>query len=181
MPTVDALGLLAQGQQENLKAQDLAQAKADVVEQTSKVESTVKQLGDAQLAKDLAVLKDIQPPTAADTKRQAIQKLGDISDRIKQLEKQKNLDQAAALKDLLQEVKTGPFKNDQAQKIAQAIAKGDFNKAAELAKEAQKLAKDGKRRRRKNRPWPNNSRTSASRSTSWQETSSFRMSFRRPG
>ena len=143
VPDVDALGLLAQQKKEQQKSQDLAKVAGEIREEVSKVEATVKQLGDPQLTKDLDALKELECPNAQDAKREAIQKLGDISDRIKDLQKQKDLDQAQALKEMLQQVKT-PYSNDDAKKISQAVAKGDYNKAAELLKEAQKKVDDGK-------------------------------------
>jgi hypothetical protein len=143
VPDIDALGLLAQQKHEQQKSQDLARTAAEIRDQVSKVESTVKQLGDPQLTKDLDALKDMQNPNAQDAKRQAIQKLGDLNDRVKELEKKKELDQASALKEMLQQVKT-PYTNDDARKISQAVAKGEYNKAAELLKESQKKIEDGK-------------------------------------
>ena len=143
VPDIDALGLLAQQKHEQQKSQDLAKVAAEIRDQVSKVESTVKQLGDPQLTKDLDALKDMQSPDAQDAKRQAIQKLGDINDRVKELEKKKELDQASALKEMLQQVKT-PYNNEDARKISQAVAKGEYAKAAELLKEAQKKIEDGK-------------------------------------
>jgi hypothetical protein len=143
VPDIDALGLLAQRKNERQKSQDLAKVAAEIRDQVSKVESTVKQLGDPQLTKDLEGLKDMQNLDAQDAKRQAIQKLGDLNDRVKELQKKKDLDQAQALKEMLQQVKT-PYSNEDAKKISQAVAKGDYNKAAELLKEAQKKIDDGK-------------------------------------
>ena len=143
VPDLDALGLMAQQKKQQEKSQDLAKVASEIKDQVSKVESTVKQLGDPQLTKDLDALKDMQSPNAQDAKRQAIQKLGDINDRIKELQKQKELDQAQALKEMLQQVKT-PYSNEDAKKISQAVAKGEYNKAAELLKDVKKKIEDGK-------------------------------------
>ncbi len=143
VPDLDALGLLAQQKKEQQKSQDLAKVAGEIKEQISKVESTVKQLGDPQLTKDLDSLKELECPNAQDAKRQAIEKLGDIGDRIKDLQKKKDLDQAQALKEMLQQART-PYSNEDAKKISQAVSKGEYNKAAEMLKEAQKKVEDGK-------------------------------------
>jgi hypothetical protein len=107
------------------------------------VEAAVKQFGDPELEDELNKLDDL--PQAGDpqeVKRQAIKALGDLSDKIKQMQSGAQIDAAQMLEQKLRKLRgsVDPF----SQQIRMALAKGDFAQAANLLGQLQRQLAEGK-------------------------------------
>ncbi len=142
MPQYDLLGSLKKQQEQARKNQEIATAKKMVELTASSVKLAVKQLGDNDLESELASLTAMsseQNPEAV--KRQAIQKLGNLSDKIKQLEAGLNKESLEITKKMLNQLK--PMSESFSQKLQQAMAKGDWNRAQDMIKQFQKQLEQG--------------------------------------
>ena len=143
MPQKDLLGFLRKKEQEQEKTQQLEKAKVDVKEAASPVKSTVARLGEPELADALAKL-DQAPKNAKpeEVKRQAIRKLGDLSDKIKKMQNSAKLDSVKMLQKMFKQLRgsTDPF----SQKMKLALAKGNFAQASNLLNQMQKELAEGK-------------------------------------
>jgi hypothetical protein len=141
MPTLDLLGQKAAAEKVARRQEALDQAKADAAKATAKVEALAKQLGDPALAAELAKLN--LPDLAAnpqEIRRQAIRALADVAGKLDQMKQGDQAQAAQTLREMMKQVHSPAkgFSRD----LAQALARGKFGKAAELAKELQdKLAR----------------------------------------
>jgi len=143
VPTWDALGFLKKQTDEEKAKTEAVQAQADVKEAVKQLEAVVKQLGDPTLLNQLEQLKEIPPTASADEiRRQAIQKLEDISQKTRDLQNQQNLAQAQALQDKLQQLRSPP--NSESQELNRALQKGDFAKASQTLSELRQKLDEGK-------------------------------------
>lgn len=143
LPDLDLMGYGAQRTQQQEKEKQLAKVKAEVKERTQVLASMVKELGDAKLAADLAKLGDLEKSARpADVRREAIRKLGDLAERIKKMKEDARVRGAEELKSMLKRLRGSPkgLNNE----INQALAKGDFKRAAELLRQLQKQLEEGK-------------------------------------
>lgn len=142
LPQYDLLGALARQEEDDRKALDV-QATEKLIELTSgSVKLVVKQLGDGSFEKELDELTANsagQSPEAI--KRQAIQKLGALSDRIKQLEGGMNKDSLALTKKMLKQLR--PMSNAFSQKLQVALSKGDFSGARDMIRQMQQQLEKG--------------------------------------
>ena len=142
MPVVDALGYMKARDDQARKQQDLARAQAEVKASVEQVQAAVKPLADAQLLKELAALDEIkQAPPTEQTRRQAMQKMGDISDRIKEMQKQKDMQSASSFKEAMQQVRS--FPKAQNPELNEALAKGDLARASEILKDTKNKIESG--------------------------------------
>ncbi|MHC4518674.1 MAG: hypothetical protein ACYTAS_08815 [Planctomycetota bacterium] len=142
MPQKDLLGFLRDRDEEEQQAKEIEEAKAEVKETAEAVKAAVKELGDPNLAEDLRKLDELaQAGEPQEVKRQAIKALGDLSEKIKQMQSGAQIDAADALKQMIKKLRgsTDPF----AQKVRMAMAKGDFNMAANMLRQLQKELADG--------------------------------------
>lgn len=143
MPQKDLLGFLRKKEQEQEKTQQLEKAKVDIKEAASPVKSTVARLGEPELADALAKL-DQAPKNAKpeEIKRQAIRKLGDLSDKIKKMQNSAQLDSVKMLQKMFKQLRgsTDPF----SQKMRLALVKGNFAQASNLLNQMQKELAEGK-------------------------------------
>jgi len=131
LPQYDLLGYLRRENEQVKLAQDVKLAEKMVEQTTGSVKLAVKQLGDEQLAKELEDLAAARPDQSPEeVKRQAIQKLGDLSDKLKQLEAGMNKEALELSKQMLKNLK--PSAEPLSQKLQQAIAKGDFGLAKDM-------------------------------------------------
>lgn len=143
LPEMDLLGRDKKHAAEQDKTQQLAQAKVHVQEATSLVKMAVNQLGDANLKEQLAALGNMPEGAKPEQiRRQAIRKLGNLSDRIKKLQADKGMDSARMLKTMLARLRgqKGQF----SRKLNRALAKGDFARARDLIRQLEKESDDGK-------------------------------------
>ena len=143
MPQKDLFGFLRKNQQEQERTQQLQQAKVDIKEATSPVKLAVKQLGEPELADALSKLDQTpKDATPQDVKRQAIRELGDLSDKIKQMQSSMQLDSLNLMQKMFKQL---PGSTDVfSQVLRLALAKGDFAQASNLLKELQKELAEGK-------------------------------------
>jgi hypothetical protein len=141
MPQKDLLGFLRKDRQEQQRAEQLEKTKVDIKEAADPVKLAVKQLGEKDLADALNQLdqapKDARPQ---DIKRQAIRQLGDLSNKIQQMQSAKNLDSVTQLQKMLKQLRGSS--DVFSQKLRLALAKGQFSQASNIISDLQKeLAK----------------------------------------
>lgn len=115
----------------------------DVKEAASPVKSTVERLGDPELTDALNKLDQASANAKPqEIKRQAIRKLGDLSDKIKKMQDSAQLGSVNMLQKMFKQLRgsADPF----SQKMRLALAKGNFAKAANLLNQLQKELAEGK-------------------------------------
>jgi len=143
MPQKDLLGLFRKRRQEEKRAEQIQQVKVDVKEATDTVRQVVKQLGDPELAEELGKLeqlpKDAKP---MEIKREAIRKLGDLSDRIQKMQSGVQLDSVNMMQQMFKQLRGSA--DVFSQKLRLALAKGDFAQASSLLNQLQKQLMEGK-------------------------------------
>lgn len=141
MPQKDLLGFLRKDRQEQQRARQLEKTKVDIKEAADPVKLAIKQLGEPELADALSKLdqtpKDARPQ---DIKRQAIRQLGNLSDKIQQMQSGMKLDSVNLLQKMFKQLRGSS--DVFSQKLRLALAKGQFSQASNLMSELQKeLAK----------------------------------------
>jgi len=141
IPQKDLLGFLRKDRQRQEHARQLDQTKVDIKDAADPVKLAIKQLGEPELADALSKLdqtpKDARPQ---DIKRQAIRNLGDLSDKIQQMQSGMKLDSVNQLQKMLKQLRGSS--DVFSQKLRLALAKGQFSQASNLMSELQKeLAK----------------------------------------
>jgi uncharacterized phage infection (PIP) family protein YhgE len=107
------------------------------------VKLAVKQLGEPELADALATLEQMpEDARPQEIKRQAIRKLGDLSDKVRKMQSGAQLDSINMLQKMFKQLRgsADPF----SQKLRLALAKGDFAQASNLLNQLQKELSDGK-------------------------------------
>lgn len=143
LPQKDLLGFLKQRRQEQEHTQQLQQTKVDIEEATSTVKLAVKQMGAPELSEELAKLdnvpKDAKPE---DIKREAIRKLGDLSDRVKKMQNTMQQDSLKLMQKMFKQLRGSP--DTLSQQLRLALAKGNFAQASDLLSQMQKQLADGK-------------------------------------
>jgi hypothetical protein len=143
LPQKDLLGFLRKRDQQEEQTNQLQEAKVDIKKAADPVMLAVKQLGEPELSDELAKLeqgpKDARPE---DIKRQAIRKLGDLSDKIKKMQGDMQLESVNLMQQMFKQLKGSP--DVFSQKLRLALAKGNFAKAANLLNQAQKQLAEGK-------------------------------------
>ena len=143
LPQKDLLGFLRKKEQEQEKTQQVEQAKVAINKAATPVRSTVERLGEPELADALSKL-DQTPKNAKpqEIKRQAIRKLGDLSDKIKKMQNSAQLDSVKMMQKMFKQLRgsADPF----SQKMRLALAKGNFAQASNLLNQLQKELAEGK-------------------------------------
>jgi len=142
MPQKDLLGFLRDREEKDKAAAEVQQAQTEVQETAAAVKAAVKELGDPNLAEDLRKLDELAEAGAPqEMKRQAIKALGDLSEKIKQMQSGAQIDAADSLKQMLKRLRgsADPF----SQKLRMAMAKGDFTQAANMLRQLQKQLSEG--------------------------------------
>ncbi len=142
MPQKDLLGFLRQRRDSEQKAKQIEEAKTEVKRTTESVKAAVRQLGDPNLADDLRKLDELaQAAEPHDVKREAIRALGDLAEKIKQMQSHAQIDAADILRQTLKRLhgSVDPF----AQQLRMALAKGEFNEAANMLRQMQKELAEG--------------------------------------
>jgi hypothetical protein len=141
MPQKDLLGFIRKDRQERQRTEQLEKTKSDIKEAADPVKLAIKQLGKPELADALSKLdqvpKDAKPQ---DIKRQAISQLGDISDKLRQMQNGMKLDSVNQLQKMLKQLRGSS--DVFSQKLRLALAKGQFSQASNYLSQLQKeLAK----------------------------------------
>ena len=137
MPQKDLLGFLRKDRQQQELARQLEQTKVDIKDAADPVKLAIKQLGEPELADALSKLdqtpKDAKPQ---DIKRQAIRNLGDLSDKIQQMQSGMKLDSVNLLQKMFKQLRGSS--DVFSEKLRLALAKGQFSQASNLMSELQK-------------------------------------------
>jgi hypothetical protein len=142
MPQMDLLGFLRKQEQQQKQVRQLEEARTEVQESVRSVEAAVKQLGDPELEEQLDELDEMtKAGDPQEVKRQAIKALGDLSEKIKQMQSGAQIDAAQTLEQKLRKLRgsVDPF----SQQIRMALAKGDFAQAANMLGQLQKQLAEG--------------------------------------
>jgi len=143
LPEMDLFGHGAERAQLQKKAQELAQAKAQVVEKIAPIQSRIEQLGDKALAEDLASLDDLDKSLQADDlKRQAIRKLSDLDKKLSELQQAPEVQAVQELESMLRRLKGD--RGDLDQQLTHALAAGDFDKAGKILEDLKERLEAGK-------------------------------------
>jgi transcriptional regulator NrdR family protein len=143
MPQKDLLGLLKKKQQQEQQAKQIEQAQTQVKQATDAVKAVVEKLDDPALREELKKLEGLaQAGQPQEVKREAIKALGDLSDKLKQMQGNTQISAANMMQQMLQRLRGSidPF----SQQIRTALAKGDFAQAANLLGQLQKDLASGK-------------------------------------
>ncbi len=143
MPQKDLLGLLKKKQQQDQQTKQIEQAQAQVKQTAEAVKAVVEKLDDPALQEELKKLEGLaQAGQPQEIRRDAIKTLGDLSDKLKQMQGNSQIDAANMMQQMLQRLRgsTDPF----SQQLRTALAKGDFAQAANLLGQLQKDLAGGK-------------------------------------
>ncbi|MBN2211935.1 MAG: hypothetical protein JW709_11115 [Sedimentisphaerales bacterium] len=143
MPQQDLLGILQRRQEEENNTRLQHAAQAEVRQTVRAVDAAVKQLQDPQLAsalEDMKTLPDNLRPN--DLKRQVIRKLGDMSEQITQTHLERNQAALDVMQAMMKQLPNAP--DGMTSRLQQALAQGDFKKAADMADQMRKDLKDKK-------------------------------------
>ncbi|MCX5643292.1 MAG: hypothetical protein NTZ17_01205 [Phycisphaerae bacterium] len=136
LPRRDLLGLLKEKQQQEQQIKQVEQAKAEVKQTTEAVKAVVEKLDDPALKEELKKLDGLpQAGRPEEIKREAIKTLGDLADKLKQMQGDARIDTANMMQQMLQKLhgSRDPF----SQQVRMALAKGDFTRAASMLAQLQ--------------------------------------------
>ncbi len=142
LPQMDLLGYLAKQKQQDQAKQQLAQAHADVRKAASQVTAAVSRIGDPELAEKVAGLDAPEAAKPAELRREAISKLGDLSEKLQQMTADERFAANEALKQTLKGLRSSP--KALTAELDHALARGDFAQAAELLKDLQNRLAESK-------------------------------------
>jgi hypothetical protein len=143
MPEKDLLGLLKKKKQQGQQAKQLEEAKAKVRQTAEAVKAATQGLHDPALEEELKKLDEIaQAGQPHELKREAIKTLGDLSDKLNQMQSGGQIDAANMMERMLKKLRgsADPF----SQQVRTALAKGDFAQAANILSQLQKDLAQGK-------------------------------------
>ncbi len=133
LPQKDLLGFLDDKQKQEKSVMESQQAQAEIKTTAAVVKQAVKQLGNPELTDELAPLENSLPEADPQAmKRQAIKKLGDLSDKIKNLQNTQQMDSLSSLQQMFKQLKGSP--DEFSRKLLSAMAQGDYSKAAQMIK-----------------------------------------------
>lgn len=142
IPQQDLLGFLKDRQEQQKKDVAAKAAQTQVKKATEKVKAAVRALGDPNLVADLKKLDDLgQMTEPKEVKREAIKALGDLSDKIKQMQASSKLAAPGAMQQMFKQLKGSP--NPLSQQLRMALSKGDFSQAADMLAKLQSQLNDG--------------------------------------
>jgi hypothetical protein len=143
MPHKDLLGFMRNKQQQQQQTQKLQQARVEIKEATNPVKLSIQQLDDPALNDALKELE--QSPKDAqsqEVKRDAIRKLSDLSEKIKNMQNSVQMDSVKMLKQMFKQLRGSP--DLLSQKLRLALSKGDFAQTSNLLSQLQKELAEGK-------------------------------------
>ena len=137
MPQMDLWGRLKEKQQEQEKVEQLEQAKTEVRSAIKAVSSAVKQLAEPELAEELgkfesALAEELKPD---EVRRQAIRRLGDLSDKIRQSQEDQ-MDMARMTRQMLRRLRGSA--GELTRELNQALAQSNFGRADQIMEEFQR-------------------------------------------
>lgn len=136
MPTLDLLGHKAHAQKIAKEQEAVELAKADLAKAVSRVEEVAKQLGASDLASELAELKNFDAPaTPQEIRRQGVRALSDVAGKLDEMRKSDAAEAARTLQDMMKQLRMPG--EGLSRDLARALARGNFDKAADIAKSLQ--------------------------------------------
>jgi len=142
LPQRDLLGFLKDREEQQKKAQTARMTQTQVKKATEQVKAAVRALGDPNLVADLQKLDELgQAAEPQEIKREAIKALGDLSEKIKQMQTGSKAAASGALQQMLKQLRGSS--DLLSQQLRMALAKGDFSKAAGMLAELQKQLNAG--------------------------------------
>ena len=142
MPALDLLSRQANRLQSLQRQEQLAQARQDVKTAADRISAAVKELGDSEMAAELAALSHMNLGAKPEQiRRQAIRKLGDLSENIQKLQNDQRLAMLKPMQDMLKNLRSSP--QAFSQELYLALARGQMGKAAEMIKQFQKQLAEG--------------------------------------
>jgi len=134
MPTFDLFGHEAEVQRLAAERHKAEVAAAEVKKVAARIEAMVKPLDSSELANDLAALGELKPELGpADLRREAIRKMGEISDKLREMESGKEGDAGKMIQAAMKQIK--PAASSVTRKLAQSLARGKFGDAAQALKD----------------------------------------------
>ena len=143
LPPMDLLGLYKQEKQKQDQVRKVEEARAEVKKELDAVKAVVNKMGEKDLAGELAKLDQAaaEGMKPDDVKRQAVKKLEEIAGKMEKKDARK-IDTLKELQDRLKGLRGTPdgLNNE----LNRALAKGDLDKAAQIAKEMQNKLDEGK-------------------------------------
>jgi len=142
MPQQDLLGFMKEKDKQQEQAKQLDEAQKDVRDALEPVKIVMQKLDDPSLAEDLKRLDELaKAGDPQELKREAIKALGDLSEKIKQMQGGAEMQVGDILQRMLKQLhgSSEPF----SQQIRMALAKGDFSQAANLLRQLQKQLTEG--------------------------------------
>ena len=142
LPQKDLLGFLKKRDQEQQLAKKIVEARTDVNDATKAVASVIQKLDDPALNEALSKLQQAAPDAKpADIKRQAIRELGNLSEKIKNMQNSVQAESLDMMKKMLKQLRTSP--NALVQQMQLAMTRGNFSQAAAMLNQLQQdLAKN---------------------------------------
>jgi hypothetical protein len=142
LPQKDLLGFLKRQQQQVEEKARVELVKNEIKDSTVQVKRALYQLDDPNLAEDINGLADL--PASAEpqiAKRQAIAKLTNLSDKLKQQQTSLTAQSLDLLRKRLKQLRGSP--QTLSRELHMAMARGQFDKAAQLLKDMQQKLRQG--------------------------------------
>ncbi|MGC9454051.1 MAG: hypothetical protein ACP5HU_04230 [Phycisphaerae bacterium] len=142
LPAVDLLGYGRQRAEEQREAEQLKQARSDLEEASQRVETAVARLDKPELAQQAAELQQIaESSRPAEVRREAIRKLGDLSDELRKTAGEERFQARDLLRDRLKNLRDTP--GGLSSELYRALARGQFDQAGELLSELRRRMAEG--------------------------------------
>jgi hypothetical protein len=142
LPQQDLLGFRRERQDQQKKTQIAQEAQMQVKKAVQQAKAALRAIGEPNLVADLKKLDELgQGAGPEEVKREAIKALGDLAQRIQQMQAGAQARVADALQQMLKQLRGSgdPF----SQQIRLALAKGEFGQAAKMLTQLQSQLNDG--------------------------------------
>lgn len=142
LPQQDLLGFRRDRQDQQKKAQIAQETQTQVKKAVQQAKAALRAIGEPNLVADLKKLDELgQGAGPEEVKREAIKALGDLAQRIQQMQAGAQARTADALQQMLKQLRGSgdPF----SQQIRLALAKGEFGQAVKMLTQLQSQLNDG--------------------------------------
>jgi len=142
LPQHDLLGFRRDWQEDQKKAEAAQQAQMQVKKAVQQAKAAVRAMSDPNLVADLKKLDELgQAAEPQEAKREAIKALGDLAEKIQQMQEGAQARTADTLQQMLKQLhgSADPF----SQQVRLALAKGDFAGASKMLAQLQSQLNDG--------------------------------------
>ena len=142
MPQKDLLGVIKQRNRQHQIEQQKEDAKSQVEKATSSVKVAMDKISDPNIAKALDNLGNLHPDAKPqDVKKEAIRQLGDLSEKMKEMQKSTDLASMKVMQQMLKQLKAST--DSFSQELRSELSKGNFGQAAALLRKMQKDLAEG--------------------------------------